>query len=79
MWVLPPLLESLRAPRAMARLPAWLGLLALILTAPLVLQAGAPLFLAEFALGLVFSLYYNAMTQALKEITWPVFGAVQRR
>ena len=71
MWVLPPLFGALRVPALMARFPAWIVLLALVLTAPLVLPAGAPLVLTELALGLVFSLYYAAMTQVLKGVAWP--------
>ena len=71
MWALPPLLGALRVPAVMSRFPAWIGLLALVLAAPLVLPAGTPLVLAEFALGLVFSLYYASMTQALKSVAWP--------
>ena len=71
MWSLPPLLNALRVPALMTRLPAWMGLTVLILAAPLVLPAGAPLVLTEFALGLVFSLYYVSMTQALKNVVWP--------
>jgi len=72
MWSLPPLLRALGIPALMARLPAWIALTVLILTAPLVLPAGAPLVLTEFALGLVFSLYYVSMTQALKNVVWPL-------
>ena len=72
MWSLPPLLRALGIPALMARLPAWITLTVLILTAPLVLPAGAPLVLTEFALGLVFSLYYVSMTQALKNVVWPL-------
>jgi hypothetical protein len=71
MWSLPPLLKTLRIPALMAHLPAWAGLTALILAAPLLLPAGAPLVLTEFALGLVFSLYYVSLTQALKNLSWP--------
>ncbi len=71
MWSLPPLLNTLRIPALMAHLPAWAGLTALILAAPLLLPAGAPLVLTEFALGLVFSLYYVSLTQALKNLSWP--------
>jgi len=72
MWSLPPLLGALRVPSIMSRFPAWIGLLALVLAAPLVLPAGAPLVLTELALGLVFSLYYASMTQALKGLAWPL-------
>jgi len=71
MWSLPLLLKALRAPVLMTRLPAWMGLTILILAAPLVLPAGAPLVLTEFTLGLVFSLYYVSLTRALKGLTWP--------
>jgi hypothetical protein len=77
MWALPPLLGALRVPAVMSRFPAWIGLLTLVLAAPLVLPAGAPLVLAEFALGLVFSLYYAAMTQVLKGVVWPAARPVQ--
>jgi hypothetical protein len=76
MWSLPPLLKALRVPALMTRLPSWMGLTMLILAAPLVLPAGAPLVLTEFTLGLVFSLYYVSMTQALKGLTWPPVQAV---
>jgi hypothetical protein len=72
MWVLPPLFGALRVPAVMSRFPAWIGLLAAILVAPLVLPAGAPLVLTELALGLVFSLYYAAMTRVLKGVEWPL-------
>lgn len=71
MWALPPIFGAMRIPAAMARFRAWILLLALILTAPLVLPAGAPLVLTELALGLIFSLYYGAMTQILKGVSWP--------
>jgi hypothetical protein len=71
MWVLPPLFGALRIPALMARFPAWLLLLALVLVTPLVLPAGATLVLTQLALGLIFSLYYAAMTQALKGVVWP--------
>jgi hypothetical protein len=71
MWTVPTVLGALRVPSIMSRFPAWIGLLALVLAAPLVLPAGAPLVLAELALGLVFSLYYPSMTQALKGVAWP--------
>jgi hypothetical protein len=71
MQVLPALFGALRVPAAMTRFPAWVALLALVLAAPLVLPPGAPLVLTEFALGLVFSLYYAAMTQVLKGVAWP--------
>ena len=71
MWVLPPLLGALRIPALMTRFSAWAVLLVLVLAAPLVLPPGAPLVLTEFALGLVFSLYYASMTQVLKGVAWP--------
>jgi len=71
MLVLPPVLGAMRGPAVMSRFPAWIGLLAAIMIAPLVLPAGAPLILTEFALGLVFSLYYVSMTQVLKGVVWP--------
>ena len=71
MWVLPPLFGALRLPSVMARFPAWIVLLVLVLTTPLALPAGAPLVLTQLLLGLVFSLYYAAMTQELKAIAWP--------
>ena len=71
MWVLPPLLGALRIPTLMTRFSAWIVLLVLVLAAPLVLPPGAPLVLTEFALGLVFSLYYASMTQVLKGVSWP--------
>jgi peptidoglycan/LPS O-acetylase OafA/YrhL len=79
MWVLPPLFGALRVPAVMSRFPAWIGLLVAILVAPLVLPAGAPLVLTELALGLVFSLYYAAMTQVLKGVEWPVDRTVQNK
>jgi len=72
MGALPPALAALRVPALMSRFPAWITLLALVLAAPLVLPAGAPLVLAEVALGLVFSLYYTSMTKALKGVAWPL-------
>jgi hypothetical protein len=71
MWILPPLLGALRLHAVMARFPAWIALLALVLTTPLVLPAGAPLVLTQFALGLIFALYYASMTQVLKGVAWP--------
>lgn len=71
MWALPAMLGALRVPAVMSRFPAWIGLLALVLAVPLVLPAGAPLVLAELALGLIFALYYPSMTQALKGVAWP--------
>jgi hypothetical protein len=71
MWVLPPLFGALRIPALMSRFPAWLLLLALVLATPLVLPTGATLILTQLALGLVFSLYYAAMTQVLKGVSWP--------
>jgi hypothetical protein len=68
MWVLPPLFGALRIPALMSRFPAWLLLLALVLATPLVLPTGATLILTQLALGLVFSLYYAAMTQVLKGV-----------
>jgi hypothetical protein len=79
MWVLPPLFGALRVPAVMSRFPAWIGLLVAILVAPLVLPAGAPLVLTELGLGLVFSLYYAAMTQVLKGVEWPVDRTVQKK
>jgi hypothetical protein len=76
MWSLPPLLKVLRVPVLMTRLPSWMALTMLILAAPLVLPAGAPLILTEFTLGLIFSLYYVSLTQALKGLTWPPVQAV---
>jgi hypothetical protein len=70
MWLLPPLLKSLRVGQLMTRLSAWLVLTALILAAPLVLPAGAPLVLTEFTLGVVFSLYYASLARALKGLSW---------
>ena len=77
MWVLPPLFGALRIPTVMARFPAWIVLLALVLTTPLVLPAGAPLVLTQLALGLIFSLYYAAMTQELKGVAWPAAHPAQ--
>ena len=71
MWVLPSLLAALRVPSIMSGLKAWAGLLLMILVAPLIVPSGAPLVLTEFALGLVFSLYYTSLTQALKGLAWP--------
>ena len=68
LWLLPPAFAALRLPGLMSRLSAWGVLLALILAAPLALPAGAPLTLAELTFGLVFSLYYPALTQALKGV-----------
>lgn len=79
MLVLPPLLGAMRVPAVMSRFPAWIGLLAAILIAPLVLPAGAPLVLTELLLGLVFSLYYAAMTQVLKGVVWPADRKVQKK
>jgi hypothetical protein len=70
MWLLPPLLKFIRIPALMRGLSSWVFLAVLILAAPLVLPPGAPLVLTEFALGLVFSLYYVSMTQALKGLSW---------
>jgi peptidoglycan/LPS O-acetylase OafA/YrhL len=72
MWTLPALLGALRVPAVMSRFSAWIGLLALVLAAPLVLPGGAPLVLAQLALGVVFSLYYASMTRALKGVAWPL-------
>jgi hypothetical protein len=77
MWALPPLLGALRVPALMARFPAWVVLVVLVLAAPLVLPAGAPLVLTQFALGLVFSLYYASMTQVLKGVSWPAAQSVR--
>ena len=71
MWTLPALLGALRVPAVMSRFSAWIGLLALVLAAPLVLPGGAPLVLVQLALGVVFSLYYASMTRALKGVAWP--------
>ncbi len=71
MWLLPPLLAALHLPTIMARFSAWLLLLALILVTPLLLPPELPLVLTQFALGLVFSLYYAEMTRILKAFTWP--------
>ena len=71
MWVLPGLFGALRTPVIMSRFPAWIVLLSLVLAAPLALPPGAPLVLAELALGLVFALYYPSMTRALKGVSWP--------
>ena len=70
MRALPPLFEALRIPAVMSGLSAWIVLLGLVLFSPPILPAGAPLVLTQLALGLVFSLYYNAMTQKLKGIAW---------
>ena len=78
MLALPPLLGRLQLPSLMSRFSAWIGLLALVLAAPLVLPEGAPLVLVEFALGVVFSLYYANMTQALKGLDWPSTRRLQR-
>jgi hypothetical protein len=78
MRILPAVLGAMRVPAIMARFPAWIGLLALVLGAPLVLPAGAPLVLTELALGVIFSLYYPSMTQALKGVTWPSPRPVER-
>jgi hypothetical protein len=77
MRALPAVFGALRLPSIMSRFPAWLGLLALVLAAPLVLPAGAPLVLTELALGLVFSLYYPSMTRALKGVAWPLARPVR--
>jgi hypothetical protein len=79
MWILPALLGALRLPSVMSRFPAWIGLLALVLAAPLVLPAGAPLVLTELALGLILSLYYPSMTQALKGLAWPAARPAEGR
>jgi hypothetical protein len=71
MWALPPLLVALRVPSIMSGFKAWIGLLLMILVAPLVVPLGAPLVVTEFALGLVFALYYTSLTQALKGLAWP--------
>jgi hypothetical protein len=72
MWILPPVLGALHVPAALSRFLAWIVLVVLIMAAPLLLPAGAPLMLTEFALGVVFSLYYVSMTQALKGVAWPL-------
>ncbi|MFZ1538740.1 MAG: hypothetical protein WAT23_15315 [Chromatiaceae bacterium] len=77
MWILPPLFGALRIPAAMDRFPAWLLLLALVLLTPLVLPPGAILVLTQLTLGLVFSLYYAAMTQVLKGMAWPLARPVR--
>ncbi len=79
MKVLPPMLGRLHVPEAMGRFSAWIGLLALILLAPLALPVGAPLVLAEFVLGLVFALYYASMTQKLKGVVWPAGRMIWRK
>ena len=71
MWSLPPLLKALRIPALMTHLPAWMVLLVLILSAPLLLPTGAPLVLTEFLLGVAFALYYGSMTRRLKHVAWP--------
>ena len=55
----------------MTSLPAWMVLTGLILVAPLLLPAGAPLVLTEFLLGVVFALYYGSLTRRLKHVAWP--------
>lgn len=70
MWILPAVFGILRVPSLMSHFPAWIGLLGLVLVAPLVLPAGAPLVLTELVLGVVFALYYASMTQTLKGIAW---------
>lgn len=77
MLILPRLLGLLRLPALMTRFSAWLGLLALVLTTPLVLPEGPPLVLTQFTLGLIFSLYYPSMTQILKGVAWPAGRSVQ--
>jgi hypothetical protein len=79
MWFLPVVFGALRVPAFMSRFPAWIGLLTAILVAPLVLPAGAPLVLTELGLGLVFSLYYGAMTGVLKGVEWPVDRTLQKK
>ncbi|WP_295428380.1 acyltransferase family protein [uncultured Thiodictyon sp.] len=76
-WVLPPLFGALRIPAVMARFPAWILLLALVLGTPLVLPSGAPLVLTQLVLGLIFSLYYAALTQELKGLAWPAARPAQ--
>jgi len=71
MWLLPLLLKALRIPALMTSLPAWMVLTGLILVAPLLLPAGAPLVLTEFLLGVVFALYYGSLTRRLKHVAWP--------
>jgi len=65
------LLKALRIPTLMSSLPAWMALTGLILAAPLLLPAGAPLVLTEFLLGVVFALYYGSLTRRLKHVAWP--------
>jgi hypothetical protein len=79
MWILPPLLGRLHVPEMMNRFRSWVALLVLILVAPLVLPGGAPLVLTEFALGLVFALYYASMTQILKGLVWPTGHVLFRK
>jgi hypothetical protein len=43
------------------------------------LPGGAPLVLTEFALGLVFALYYASMTQILKGLVWPTGHVLFRK
>ena len=71
MWLLPLLLKALRIPALMTPLSAWMVLTGLILDAPLLLPAGAPLVLTEFLLGVVFALYYGSLTRRLKHVAWP--------
>ena len=71
MWLLPLLLKALRIPALMTPLSAWMVLTGLILAAPLLLPAGAPLVLTEFLLGVVFALYYGSLTRRLKHVAWP--------
>lgn len=78
MWVLPPLFGALRIPTLMARFPAWLLLLALVLVTPLFLPPGTTLVLTQLTLGLIFSLYYPAMTQVLKGVAWPLAQPARR-
>jgi hypothetical protein len=79
MWILPALLGRLHVPEMMNRFRSWVALLVLILVAPLVLPGGAPLVLTEFALGLVFALYYASMTQILKGLVWPTGHVLFRK
>jgi hypothetical protein len=72
---IPLLFGALRLPATMSRFRAWVGLLALILTAPLVLPPGGLLVLVELTLGLIFSLYYVAITSVLKGVNWPATRA----
>jgi len=79
MWTLPMLLGRLHVPEMMKRFRGWLGLLTLILVAPLVLPGGASLVLTELALGLIFALYYASMTKILKGLVWPTGHVLFRK